>query len=310
MLINRNKMKPTISLPSNLEDDKDVEGLAMQRMTLQPKPSLTIGAPPRGGQLQNPADRVNVPAAPKPAAPPPAASNQLRTQQEAERAAVDKQFQAQKAQSVQQADARAGLMGLGLAGATAPLLSDVASKADRDRTLALAQLDKGNRSELDQLVDTERRRAREDEDQNDRISARERQAKDDTFKDVQRRAAIYELEDESGEDYNGDGFIGAPATSSAPKDQAQQRASDRRRKADVSDYIQTNISDNGTFDYSWLDKDTPAGTMQEPFNLSAAEKADLEELGVKLEPVQAQDGWGQPITLYRDSVTGTFFYMG
>lgn len=303
MLINRNRSKALSAQNQTPEDDRTLEDIAKQRIVPQTPQMIPVQNElmQRLGQNTNQLKLKIGPA--------PSESDRLRVQQERERAAALKEMDAQKAKSLQQADARAGLMGLGLAGATAPLLSDVASKADRDRTLALAELDKGNRSELEQMVDTERRRKREDEDQKDRITNRERQAKDDKFLAVQREAQIHEYEEKNGVDYNGDGFIGAPEVQN-PQTDAQKKQAAKRRKEDVSDYIQTNVVDNGTYDYSWLDKNTPAGTMHEPYNLSAAERADLEELGVQFQAVPARDVWGRPMTLWRDTVTGTFFYMG
>jgi len=90
--------------------------------------------------------------------------------------ARDQEMQSEAAKNQAAASARAGLGGFGLSGGSAAMLADIGSADARNRIEALAQL--------------------------------ERDLKDENFQDVQRTAAINDLEDADDTDYDGDGFIG------------------------------------------------------------------------------------------------------
>lgn len=92
-----------------------------------------------------------------------------------QRAAAAAELDAGKAKALQDASARAGAGGFGLSGATAALSSDIGKVQDRNKVLTMAEFDK--------------------------------QAADQQFTDIQRRAALDDLESAADIDYNDDGFI-------------------------------------------------------------------------------------------------------
>lgn len=98
-----------------------------------------------------------------------------RAEREKERKAAEEELRLGKQRAVQQADARAGLAGFGLSGATSAQVSNVARAQDRTATLTLADLD--------------------------------RRQRDEDFQAIQRKAALADLEDAYGEDIDGDGRI-------------------------------------------------------------------------------------------------------
>jgi hypothetical protein len=103
----------------------------------------------------------------------------MRAQQEQERKAREAELAASKAQALGQVDARAGLGGFGLSGASAALRSDVGRTQDRSATLAMGELGKKQR--------------------------------DEEWQFRQREAAVDMLERDSDKDVDGDGLInGAP----------------------------------------------------------------------------------------------------
>lgn len=103
-----------------------------------------------------------------------------RLEHEQERAAREADLRAAKAEALQNAGATAGLMGLGLTGATTALQGDIARTQERGITEDLANLD--------------------------------RQQRDEDFQGIQRQAAIDELEADEDVDLNGDGLVAGEAT--------------------------------------------------------------------------------------------------
>jgi hypothetical protein len=99
----------------------------------------------------------------------------IDTRQERERQAFADELAARRAESMQQAEARAGLGGMGLSGATAELTSDIGRQEARAGDIAMADLK--------------------------REQSRER------FQDIQRQASIYDLEQAQDQDLDGDGNV-------------------------------------------------------------------------------------------------------
>lgn len=98
-----------------------------------------------------------------------------RLEREKERKAAADELAAGKQKALAQGAARAGLGGFGLSGASATLQSDIGRTQDRSATLAMAQLDRGQR--------------------------------DEDFLAIQRQAALDDLEDAQGKDLDGDGKV-------------------------------------------------------------------------------------------------------
>lgn len=131
-------------------------------------------------------------------APPPAAETTPQTPQtpqaekpksifdvspEEEKAAFASELEAQRGKAMQQAEARAGLAGMGLSGATGQLVSDVGRQQTRAGQLAMG--------------DFERAQAAGE------------------LQDLQRQASIWAFEEEFGVDLNNDNVYGAPASAKA-----------------------------------------------------------------------------------------------
>lgn len=102
----------------------------------------------------------------------------IDARQERERAAFADELAARKAEQQQQAEARAGLGGMGLSGATAELTADIGRQAERAGDIAMADLGRRQQQE--------------------------------TFDELRRQASIWAFEEEFGVDLNDDNQYGPP----------------------------------------------------------------------------------------------------
>lgn len=102
----------------------------------------------------------------------------IDTRQERERQAFADELEARRAEAMQQAQARAGLGGMGLSGATAELTADIGRQEARAGDIAMADL--------------------------------ARRQQQETFDDLRRQASIWTFEEEFGVDLDGDGNYGTP----------------------------------------------------------------------------------------------------
>jgi hypothetical protein len=105
---------------------------------------------------------------------------------EGERAAFQQELEANRAKAMQQAEARAGVAGMGLSGATGQLVSDIGRQQQRAGQLAMGEF--------------------------------ERQQSAAQFQDIQRQASIWDLEQAENQDIDGDGFRGNPDVGEKPDD--------------------------------------------------------------------------------------------
>jgi len=101
----------------------------------------------------------------------------IDTRQERERQAFADELEARRAEAMQQAQARAGLGGMGLSGATAELTADIGRQEARAGDIAMADLGRRQQQE--------------------------------TFDELRRQASIWGFEEEFGVDPDGDGKFGA-----------------------------------------------------------------------------------------------------
>lgn len=101
----------------------------------------------------------------------------IDARQERERQAFADELAARKAEQQQQAEARAGLGGMGLSGATAELTADIGRQAERAGDIAMADL--------------------------------ARRQQQETFDELRRQASIWTFEEEFGVDLDGDGKFGS-----------------------------------------------------------------------------------------------------
>ena len=104
----------------------------------------------------------------------------IDTRQERERQAFADELEARRAEAMQQAQARAGLGGMGLSGATAELTADIGRQEARAGDIAMADLGRRQQQE--------------------------------TFDELRRQASIWTFEEEFNVDLDGDGNEGPPPT--------------------------------------------------------------------------------------------------
>jgi len=102
----------------------------------------------------------------------------IDTRQERERQAFADELEARRAEAMQQAQARAGLGGMGLSGATAELTADIGRQEARAGDIAMADLGRRQQQE--------------------------------TFDELRRQASIWAFEEEFGVDLNDDNQYGPP----------------------------------------------------------------------------------------------------
>lgn len=112
-----------------------------------------------------------------------------RAEREKERRAAEEELRLGKQRAVQQTDARAGLAGFGLSGATSAQLSNVARAQDRTATLTLADLD--------------------------------RRQRDEEFQAIQRMAALDDLEEAQDKDIDNDGDIAGRTPKDITRDEKE-----------------------------------------------------------------------------------------
>lgn len=131
----------------------------------------------------------------------------IDARQERERQAFADELAARKAEEIQRTEARAGLGGMGLSGATSELVGDVARQAERAGDIAMADLGRRQQQE--------------------------------TFDELRRQASIWAFEEEFGVDLNGDGSYGAPPEEEpvAEGEEGDATAAPTRRKGSASNPI-------------------------------------------------------------------------
>ena len=122
------------------------------------------------------------------------------------RQAAMQEIDAQNARAAMDQRSRAGLGGLGLSGAASASEGDLARTQARSKVLTMQQFDQA--------------------------------AEDAKFTDIQRRAALDDLEDAAGIDYNDDGLIGGQTEKERERDSALQKVVPE--KAD--EYVESNKS--------------------------------------------------------------------
>lgn len=156
-----------------------------------------------------------------------------------QRTAAAEELDVGRAQALQGAAARAGAGGFGLSGGTSAMLSDIGRQQDRNKVLTMADFD--------------------------------RMMSDQKFTDLQRQAAADEFEATADFDYNDDGFImGEPVGDSIgdrnPDNDIDTKApAGLEQQAAAIDDLTANLA---TYDYSWWDENTEAGSIQEPYQYS------------------------------------------
>lgn len=185
-----------------------------------------------------------------------------------QRAAAAAELDAGKARALQDASARAGAGGFGLSGATAALSSDIGKVQDRNKVLTMAEFDK--------------------------------RADDQKFTDIQRRAALDDLESAADIDYNDDGLImgdkvggkigdgdieNDPKVKPADEEDAKRALDEAKAALSVQDlYIN--------------DRDTGSGTKEEPFvfdSMAALAKWFRDTTG--MEPVFSSQRYGDQLVI-------------
>lgn len=173
----------------------------------------------------------------------------LRADQQKERAAVKAEQEASRARTQQGIDARAGLSGMGLSGATSALKGDAERVAIRSDTLANSEL--------------------------------ARRQRDEQFLAAQRDILLRDLEIADNFDHDGDGRVGGRDGTSAEdarrENEIAQGAPKRQEFVDQAGL-------KGV-DHSLFDADTEPGSREEPFSLKVDQRARAEALGIEFKQV-------------------------
>jgi hypothetical protein len=166
----------------------------------------------------------------------------IDTRQERERQAFADELEARRAEAMQQAQARAGLGGMGLSGATSELTADIGRQEARAGDIAMADL--------------------------------ARQQSQEKFQEIQRQVGIHDLEQAQDQDLDGDGFRGNPSLNEKPGDPSTGEMS-QDQKNFLGEWFATD-------DYSVFDPDTESGTQQEPYKLGQKMYDELTQRGFEL----------------------------
>lgn len=147
----------------------------------------------------------------------------------AERDAAAAEMKAGKAKALMMANARAQLAGMGLSGATAALEGDISRTQDRSAVLADAELARNQRDE-----------GREDR----RLESEETRADADAaFLAMQRKLAVNLLEEQSGQDEDGDGDVNDVTSEEQRKADLLEEIARKRLAPDGSQRIPLNNAD-------------------------------------------------------------------
>lgn len=148
------------------------------------------------------------------------------------RSAAAAELDVDKAKALQGASARAGAGGFGLSGGTSAMLSDISRQQDRNKILTMADFDK--------------------------------MMADQSFTDIQRRAATDDAEMAADFDYNDDGFIGGQKVGGkiGDRDIENDPATGTQKERESVDSLVANMP---TDDYSWWDENAEPGSIQEPY---------------------------------------------
>lgn len=161
-----------------------------------------------------------------------------------ERMAAEEEIDVRNAQATQESRARSGLMGGGLSGASSAAEGDLANQQARSKALALQDFD--------------------------------RQAENDDFTDIQRQAAIADLEDAYDTDVDGDkmingrpidikGGIGDGNPENDPDNDGEFKNDDQQAAASAEDLAKKNTKELKSDDLLMGDENTEPGTQEEPW---------------------------------------------
>jgi hypothetical protein len=200
-----------------------------------------------------------------------------------ERQAASQEIDAQNARASMDQRSRAGLGGLGLSGAASAAQGDLARQQARSKTLTLQEFDQN--------------------------------AKDQQFTDVQRRAALDDLEDAADIDYDGDGLV------AGVKVDADNAVGDGNPENNVDDVGATGLDAQkealaaqneiyGSDDYSLWDDNAQPGSVQEPYKYRGG-KDSLERMLGEVAPgalplVKSEQDTGNPLDPKRVVYTDQF----
>jgi len=200
-----------------------------------------------------------------------------------ERQAASQEIDAQNARASMDQRSRAGLGGLGLSGAASAAAGDLTRQQARSKTLTLQEFDQN--------------------------------AEDQAFTEVQRRAALDDLEDAADIDYDGDGMV------AGVKVDADSAVGDGNPENNVDDVGATGLdaqkealaAQNEIYssdDYSLWDDNAQPGSIQEPYKYRGG-KDSLESMLGEVAPgalplVKSEQDTGNPLDPKRVVYTDQF----
>ena len=185
----------------------------------------------------------------------PAGGDDLDELARARQAASD-EIDVKNAEAAMDQRSRAGLGGLGLSGAASAAEGDLARQQGRTKALTMQEFDQA--------------------------------AEDQKFTDIQRRAALDDLEDAADLDYDGDGMVGGVPVSegSAIGDGNPENDVDTVGATGLDAQKEALAKQNEIYasdDYSWWDSDGQPGSVQEPYKYRGG-KDSLEAMLTEVAP--------------------------
>lgn len=205
----------------------------------------------------------------------------INERQKQEREAFADELESRRAEAEMAAQARAGLGGMGLSGATTALVGDVGRQEARAGDIAMADL--------------------------------ARQQSQERFQEVQREQAIWDVEQSQDKDLDGDGTVAGEPVGGSIGD--GNSGNDPLPGGAITPDQQAVIEGLSSSDLSVVDKyDTP-GQKGYPYVIDyrAGDGRKLAEAGIELTPVgMVKDWFGNDIqgsTLYKDQY-GNYYAVG
>lgn len=203
----------------------------------------------------------------------------FRAEQTKAREAEVQQLGIDKATALQNAAASSGLGGMGLSGASAALQSNIRSSQDRNAALTLSQFDNNQQTQ--------------------------------DFNQLQRQAAIWDLEQSENADLDGDGHKGPPGQDPNNSNAKNIRTDSGqmvsvRDQQDAVDGLKTDKHSelNGVFGASG-----PVGGVSNPYTITATQLRSItSDSGVNMVKSTYTGGDGRSHTVYK-APDGSYFYV-
>lgn len=262
---------PTMNTTLAKKKRPSLDELADERMSLAPKASSATAVNEVAKPMAD-AARQGMAGVSKPGAPPKGPPTSARPADPlddlaSERMAAEAEIDASNAKQQMDQRSRAGLGGLGLSGAASAAAGDLGRQQARTKALTMADFDK--------------------------------MAEDRAFTDIQREAAIDDLETSTDLDYNDDGMIGGEKVDAAKGigdgNVDNNITSSDRNPTGLDAQKQALAAQNEIYetdDYSMFDENMQPGSVQEPYKYRGGKdslEAMLREVAPDALPLTKQE---------------------